>query len=433
MVLQKSELLARLKAVLAKYTDVVAINAELDSFIPEDNYVRNVVVPEFPGGFNSERERRIWKEKLDHTYERAIELAGETYRQIHAPKKPEKPKKQEFMVVKDAELTEKQQKVRNSSFVAIGVCIFFLLGAVFGVDEKTADTLPTILGIAAVAAATFAFFKYKEKTIKATIEAKVTEAQVAFNRQQEKIMTEYNEKMKAYKSETEAHELALKAFLEQYTSWREVYLASQQEEKQIKNQLEKDRQAAVQKIYEEKMLPAMDALSTINDLVPETYLPVLHILIDLINSGRADDLKEAINLHEEILYRERQLALEQEKEAQRQYEERQRRQDEERRYREDMQFRKEQERQRQREEERRQQNAERRHREEMEQRDRQERDRQNEERRRADEERRRTERAESDRRQKEDRDTRDQCNRCAQVGHCSMAFRRPSCASFRPQ
>jgi cell division protein FtsW (lipid II flippase) len=38
-----------------------------------------------------------------------------------------------------------------------------------------------------------------------------------------------------------------------------------------------------------------------------------------------------------------------------------------------------------------------------------------------------------DRKQKEDRDTRDQCNRCAQVGHCGMAFRRANCASFRPQ
>ena len=221
--------------------------------------------------------------------------------------------------------------------------------------------------------------------------------------------------------------------MKDYQAWREIYIQSVNEEAYILDKLEADRVSAVKKIYEERYTPAVAALNETNDLITDEYLPVLNVIIDLLKSGRADDLKEAINLFEDIVYRERQLALEREKEEQRRLEEEQRRRDEERRHREDMQFRKDQERQRQREEERRQQDAERRHREEMDQRERQERDRQNEERRRADEERRRADRAELDRKQEEERNTRDQCNRCAQNSHCSMAFRRPNCASFRPR
>jgi len=224
-----------------------------------------------------------------------------------------------------------------------------------------------------------------------------------------------------------------RAFVRAYTEWRGIYLESRREEEDIAEKLEEDRQAAVNAINKEEMLPVLQELSDTNDLVSMNYLPVLETLIDLLKDGRADDLKEAINLYEDIVYRERQLELEREKEEQRRWEEEQRRRDEERHHKEQMKFQQDQERQRQREEERRQQDAERRHREEMDQRDRQERDRQNEERRRADEERRRAERAELDRKQKEDRETRDQCNRCAQAGHCSMAFRRPNCASFRPR
>ena len=45
------------------------------------------------------------------------------------------------------------------SYVALGICIFFLLGSFFGVDESTKDTLPTIYGISAVSAVVFVAFR----------------------------------------------------------------------------------------------------------------------------------------------------------------------------------------------------------------------------------------------------------------------------------
>lgn len=69
----------------------------------------------------------------------------------------------------------------------------------------------------------------------------------------------------------------------------------------------------------------------------------------------------------------------------------------------------------------------------MAQREKQERDRQYEENRLRQEQQRKDERAESERRRQEDEATRRQCNTCALCGNCSMAFRRPNCASYRPR
>lgn len=431
--LSRTDLLEKLKTIFGLYQNTQEIQVQMDNFKPLDNYAREVEVPEFPGIFCTEKERALWRDQIDHFYEDAIEFAKQAHRKLYAPKEPEKPKKKEFNKIEDHELAEKQKNLGCLSYVAIGICVFFLLGAIVGVDEKTADTLPTILGVAAVAAVAFCFLKFMEKVVKTTAEAKNAKALAAHNQQQEEMMAEYNEKLKTYESESATYELMLKEFLENYAAWREVYIASSKEEKRIADQLEADRLEAVREICETKMLPAKAALNEANDLVPEKYLPVLGIIIDLIKSNRADGLKEAINLYEDLVYRERQLQLQREREERRRYEEQLHRQDEERRYQEEKRFREDQERRRRREEEQRQKDDERRHRDEMDRRDRQERDRQNEERRCADEERRRAERAELARKQEEERATRRQCNTCALVSQCSMAFGRPNCASYRPR
>jgi hypothetical protein len=431
--LSGAELIGKLENISGLYAKTLEIQQQMEDFVPEDHYERKVEVPQFPGEYDTEKQRQLWREKLDHTYEGILELAERTHREVYGPKEPEKPQKKAFVNPEDTAFTQKRDKFNRYSLIALGVSIFFLLGAIFGVDESTSDTLPTIYIIVALGAALFGFLKYKVKTMDDAASVKRAEALAAHDRQHEERMEEYAKQMESYESEKAQYEVKLQKFMEDYRAWREIYLQSLAEEAKIAKNLEADRKAAVEKIYQEHYLPAEAALNEANDLVAENYLPVLKMLIDLLKSKRADDLKEAINLYEDIVYRERQLALEREKEAQRRREEEQRRRDEERRYQEDKRFREDQEQQRRHEEERRQQDAERRHKEEMEQRDRMERDRQTQERRQREEDRRRQERAESDRRQREDRDTRDQCNRCASVGHCSMAFRRPNCASFRPR
>lgn len=69
-------------------------------------------------------------------------------------------------VIKD--LLKQFRKGKNVNFkfwsrVALGVCVFFLLGAFVGVDESTKHTLPTILSIAVIGAVVFVAFKLFDK------------------------------------------------------------------------------------------------------------------------------------------------------------------------------------------------------------------------------------------------------------------------------
>lgn len=388
MELSPKELIAKLENISALYKKTVAIQSKMDEFEPEDSYKREVKVPAFPGKFQSEKEREIWKEKLDHCYEDAVEIAEQVHRKNYGPQEPEKPVRKDYQRKVDSVLENKLSKLKIIGGIGIGVAIFFALGALVGVDESTADTLPVILGIAALGAAAFAGSKYMQNKLNKQIEEKNNEAMLAHERQQDAIMAEYSKKMKVYEGECAEYEVTLKSFLDDYRAWREIYLKSVEEEDQIAEKLEADRTAAVEKMYEEEYLPAEAALNECNDLVSEDYLPDLKVIIDLLKSKRADSLKEAINLYEDILYKERQLQLQQEQEEQRRYEEELRRQDEERRYQEDKRFREDQERHRQEEEAQRRKDEERWHKEEMSQREKQAQD----EKRRQDEARRSTKR-----------------------------------------
>lgn len=345
MSLQKKELIGKLEETWSLYQKTMAIKAEMDRFMPEDHYERKVTVPQFPGDFQTERERQVWVDRLDHTDAGAPKVAELAHRDFYGPKEPEKPKKQAFEKLEGGELHEKQVKFGRLSKVSAGFAIFFLLGTLLNLNDEY-SVLPTLIIITLIAAAGFLFFRYKAKAAKTEEEKENAEALLIHNRQQEAIMAEYAEKRKIYEKECEQYELTLQEFMKDYLDWRDIYLQSVKEETQIEEQLEADRMAGVEKLREEQYIPAEAALNAHNDLVPEDYLPVLNVLIDLLKSNRADDLKEAINLYEDIVYRERQLQLQREQEEQRRYEEELRRQDEERHHKEQMQFQQEQERQR---------------------------------------------------------------------------------------
>lgn len=356
--LGKDTLIDKLKTISALYKNVKTIECEMDTFEPEDLYQREVLVPEFPPLLPDEgapqQDCEFWKHRLNHTDTDALEVAEIAHRKTYSPKKPEEPKKEAFVKKEDHALTAKRLKLKHCSYITAAICVFFILGAIFGVDKRTLDTLPTILGIAALCAAATAFLRFKEKGVKKAIDDTLLEALLIHDQRHEEAMAEYSQKMKAYEADKAAYENTLQAFLENYRSWRDIYISSAEEEARIQELLEQNRQAAVHKIYEEKLLPAVAALNEANDLVAKEYLPALDVIIDLLAHGRADSLKEAINLYEELLYRERQLQLQREQELHRQREEELRRQAEERRHREDMDFRKKQEKQRKSEEEDRQ-------------------------------------------------------------------------------
>ncbi|MBQ7768042.1 MAG: hypothetical protein IJ403_04085 [Oscillospiraceae bacterium] len=184
------------------------------------------------------------------------------------------------------------------------------------------DGLTIVLNLILLAAcvATFLFVNQKKKAAKAADEEATKAAIAAFQKEQKEQAEKYARDTKAYQDALPSYEQAKATFLQDYTKWREIYLAHLAEEARIEEQLEKDRLAGQKKIYAEEYTPAQDYLESCNNLLTEKYLPAADVLIDLLRSGRADDLKEAINLLEDMLYRERQLELQREQEQQRQRE-----------------------------------------------------------------------------------------------------------------
>lgn len=345
MELAQNELIGKLEKISGLYKATVAIQSEMDEFVPEDHYKREVIVPAFPGDFQTEEERAVWTDRLDHTGAEAPEVAEQAHRKFYGPKKPEKPKIKEFEKPENRELQKKQAKFGNLSKLSAGVAIFFFLGTLLNLNDEY-SVLPTLIIITVLAAAAFLFFGYMVKKLKAEEAKKEAEALAAYNRQKEEIMAEYAKKMKVYEGECAEYEVTLKSFLEDYLAWREIFIQSVKEEAQIAEKLEADRKAAVEKIYEEQYLPAEAALNECNDLVSEEYLPNLKVIIDLLKSKRADNLKEAINLYEDIVYRERQLEQERQAEENRQREAQQQMQMQAQQHAEQMKFQQEQERQR---------------------------------------------------------------------------------------
>lgn len=434
MSVQKKELIARLEEIASLYQNTVAIQTKMEAFTPEDHYERKVAVPPFPGDFPSEKERQVWADRLDHTGAEAPEVAELAHRRFYGPKEPEKPKDQAFEKLEGGELHEKQVKFGRLSKVSAGVAIFFLLGTLLNLNDEY-SVLPTLIIITLIAAAGFLFFRYKAKAAKAEEEKENAEALRDHERRKQVIMAEYAEKMKVYERECEQYELVLQDFMKDYLTWREIYIQSVNEEAQIEEQLEADRKAGVAKLHEEQYVPAEAALKDANDLVPETYLPVLRVIIDLLKSNRADDLKDAINLYEEILYREKQLQLQREQEEQRQREEEQRRQDEERRYREEMKFREEQERQRRRDEEQRRSDEERRHREDMRAREAEARSRELQEKERLRKEQYKQHMSQIEQQNKQRSAGQAQCRACVHAARCNMSIHNnaPTCTGFTPR
>lgn len=426
--LSREDLIAKLQNISGLYKATRSIQAKMDDFEPEDNYPREISVPEFPGNFSKE-EQTIWVERLDHTAEFAAKVAEGGHRKAHAPEEPKKPVIKEFQKIHDTKLADAQSKFGCLSYVAAGVCGFFLLGSVVGGADSS--TLPTILGIAAIGGVAFFLFRKKVAAAKAEEEKKNAQALAEHNRRSEEIMAEYKKKKEIYDKDLAEYEIELKQFMEEYLAWREIYLQSVDEEAEIADKLEADRVAAVNAMYQQEYLPAEAALNEANTLVSEDYLPVLPVIIDLLRSSRADNLKEAINLYEDLVYRERQLQLQREIEEQRQYEEELKREAEERHHQEQMRFKENQERQRRQEEAQRRSDEERHHQEQMKlQQDQEQQRRREEEKRRKDEARRQREYEDQQRSAASA-----QCRACANVAHCNMRIhnKTPNCTGFRPR
>lgn len=433
---EKKELIKKLEAIWILHNKALSIKQKMEDFVPEDHYERKVEVPEFPLRVNNEYDEGVLKilvDDVEHTADDAMEHMSKCYDTAYHPKKPVEPVEKKRPEPEKALTNEYKQKKGCLPLVAGFVAACSLLsGSLFYGDIATKIINIVIIAVCVVV---ILLFHRKKRELEAADQEAHKRAVDNYELEAKVEKEKYEQDLKEYQSLVNSHKLAKADFLEEYAKWREVYLESLEEESEIEDKLEADRVAAVEKINDEEFVPILNELSELNDLVTTNYLPALDVIIDLLKSGRADDLKEAINLYEDMLYRERQLQLQREQEEQRRYEEEQRRADEERRYQEEMRFREEQERQRQREEERREREAERRHREELKQREQQERDRAIAERERIRKEEYKEHMNRIDQEKKQRSAGQAQCFACLNAGRCNMQVHNnaPNCTGFRPR
>ena len=428
--MNKNELIDKLNLIAECYDESCAVRERIKSIVPEDNYQRNVVVPEFPDVDGNLTSKHLLKSTIEHKSEDVIKSAKLAYKSVcPLPKEPRAQEKETFKKPSKPVLL-----TTFSSLTIVGVIIslFFFAGSIFSlgsISPETLWTIPVIIALGLFFAFLSAIFLMAFFVVLIINTIKVRHAQAKFNEEQKSKEEMYKEQLSQYQEELDAYKEKEQAFLNKYLAWREVYLEHLDEEARISAQLEIDKKALMNEMEERELAPVLAKLNEVNDLTSEEYLPVVGKLASFIQSGRADNLKEAINLYEENLYKERQLQLEREKEERRQYEELLRLAAEQSRHEEQMRLLQEQEAQRQAEERYRRQEEERRHREEMELLEKQESNRQAEARR----EEARRQHDESIAMYRERNATQRQCNSCANVGRCRVAFQRANCASFVPK
>lgn len=423
--MQKKELIEKLEKISKLFSEARRLAREIKSYSPEDNYERKIIVPLFPGEYKNESEREQLKRLVEHEKDDAMGKMEALYKSVCAPKKPIKPIIDEFVEPDDRALRAKKSGLKIRSYLLIGIGAYSAFFAVANIRLFVQLVLGGI--ITAVCSYFWLSAKKQIKEIDEQLPKIREEALANYNKNKSETLAEYDSKVKEYEENLAQFEASQKTFIEQYREWRNIYIQHIEEEKNIQKQLEIDKTEAVNRMTLEKFVPVNTELERCNDLLSEQYLLVADTLIDLLKSGRADDLKEAINLYEDMVYREKQLQLEREIEEHRHQEEAQRQYNEERRYQEEKRFREKQERQRADEEKQRREDEERRHKEDIRMREREAEKQKEAERKQRIEAANKAREAEN----KQSRDTNMQCQRCAHVGKCNLL--RPNCPSYLPR
>ena len=283
--------------VLAEVADTAC--EKMDNFILEDNYERKVILPSFPGEYTSKEERAIFQDEFDHEAEDAVERMRTLYADRYSPKKPDEPQIDEPQIdepqigeFKAPAITSTEKdteaKLRYLGWVGAGIAAFFALGFVVNLFNRDYhSTLPVIFFISIIGAVLFVFSKYqtnklqlrqKEEADKALAEynQKKNEALTEYNQRKDRALAEYNQRkedaLAAYRASMEDYEEAessykskSQTFLEEYISWREIYLHKVSEETHIAKKLKEDRSTVLKRIQDEILAPIYYQLKMLFD------------------------------------------------------------------------------------------------------------------------------------------------------------------------
>lgn len=284
MSLEKSELIEKLGVISARYNDVIKVRNKMASFVPEDIYIRQIEVPEFPVVEGGEKNRSVLMTKVEHASENAGSSVKEVYERIFPV--PTEPIKKEY---------NKSKATKGFGCVAIialAVSIFFLLGGVFGAGsaELLSWTRPIIYTISAIFSIIFAILLAANFVAGAIHKKKE-------NIKEQELLNEYNQALSIYQTKFNEYIEKEQKFFDEYWDWRTIYVEHLAEEERVKAQLEIDRQEAVAEIKEKEGIPAIERLKEVNqDLVSDKYLPKLDKIIALVQEGRATSVQEAIKI-----------------------------------------------------------------------------------------------------------------------------------------
>lgn len=319
---EKSELMSKLNSISVLHRKRLEIEKKMDKFKPIDSYERSVVVPAFPG-------EKTLQNDVKHSNDSAIENMRKKHNELYAPKAPKKPEIKKFEEPKMTK-DETETASKNNTLGAIGIFLTVLLGFISAITcffmYFSNESLLSILIVAAFPAIGICLIissKYKKKKFQSYLKKKREKAFADYNLNNELLMSEYNKAVIEYENALKTYNVNLEAFLEKYKAWREIYLKKEEEERRISALLEQDRMAEVDRIREDELKPIEDKLWKFDDILSYKYWGVADDISDLIMSGRADSVKEAINLYEtqqQIQLQQQQIQLQREEDEKRQRE-----------------------------------------------------------------------------------------------------------------
>ena len=95
MDLSKTELVSKLEEISLLHKKALVVKNKMNNYQPEDNYVREIIVPQFPGDLDDD-DKEYLETGINHKDEDAIEEVMESYDDYSAPRKPVEPKFESF-------------------------------------------------------------------------------------------------------------------------------------------------------------------------------------------------------------------------------------------------------------------------------------------------------------------------------------------------
>ena len=302
----KNELIQKLEKIRELYRAASGAEEEMRNYVPEDNYKREVVMPDFPS--KNKNIREALDDPYIHNDDNALKRMEKEYDRKFCPRKPKQPYKS-FKSPGKPSLDNSPMGIFLDIVSGFALLVSALV-ALFGKGD-IGNT------ITAAVSSLYLTYRYGVRLVIREIDYKNTykQAKKEYEKAVQKDDGKYQESLKNYERKYAEYLEERPKFLEEYAKWLEIYRVAEEarakEEKAIESKLKKSKEEAREKIYRNKYIPAQRKLEEYNDLVPEEYLKDIILIIRDITEDKAFTLEEAFALRdkENREFRESQAEL----------------------------------------------------------------------------------------------------------------------------